>query len=103
MSKTDTFNETKSKLSEEEFILKVQRKVERIRKITNTPDAKFVVINLISKQDNKTKLLDINLKEVSYFQDCVIAIVPSCITFENPNQISKEFQKLIQALQNLNQ
>lgn len=89
--------------SSKEFILKAQRKVKQIRKTTNTPDAKFVVINLISKQDNKTKLLDINLNEVSYFQDSAIAIIPSCITFENPNQTSKEFQKLIQSLKNLNQ
>jgi hypothetical protein len=89
--------------SSQEFILKTQRKVKKIRQTTNTPDSKFVVINLISKQDNKTKLLDINLKEVSYFKDCAIAIVPSCITFESPNQMSNEFLKLIQALQNLNQ
>ena len=89
--------------SSKEFILKAQRKVKQIRKTTNTTDAKFVVINLISKQDNKTKLLDINLKEVSYFQDSAIVIVPSCISFESPNQTSKEFQKLIQSLQNFNQ
>lgn len=84
-----------------EFIKKTQNKLKRIKKITGEKEAKYIVVNFVSKQDKKTKYFDNKLNEAKYFEDCSLAVVPSSITIEEPNQLSVEFEKLVHSLQNL--
>lgn len=83
------------------FIKKVQRKIQKIRAITRNQSAKYVVINFVSATENRTRFFDISLKEVHHFSECDIAIVPSCLSYENPDNITIEFIKLVRSLQNL--
>jgi hypothetical protein len=85
----------------EKFVQKIQKKITQIRQETKLPNAKYIVINFVSKQEIQTKYFDINLNVVKYFSDCAITIIPSCITLENPNEISNAFKNLIQALNNI--
>jgi hypothetical protein len=83
------------------FLLKVQHKLKKIRVVSKDENAKYIVINFVSGENVNTKYFDINLKQVDYFNNSDIVIVPSTIISDNPNEISKPFNKLIQSLKNL--
>lgn len=85
----------------EKFLLKVQRKLQTIRRVSEDKNAKYIVINFVSEANIKSKYFDIHLRQVDFFNDSDIVVVPGAITNENTNKISKSFDKLIQSLNNL--
>jgi hypothetical protein len=85
----------------EKFLLRVQRKLQKIRAVSEDKNAKYVVINFVSDEHINSKYFDINLKQVDYFNDSDIVVVPGTITKDNLNETSKSFDKFIQSLNNL--
>ncbi len=85
----------------QKFLQKVKRKLEKIRNKTNTPEAKYIVINFISKPEKRNQFFDMNLETQAYSDHWHMAVIPSSITPDNPQQVSTEFQQIVRLLTNL--